>query len=153
MWVSHEPVVVIAQGERGIAWREDPAVWSWSAPWVGREARGECMPHARPLWRPALHPAGRLASSHACCSSAQHPGLGLAGPRSRACHPLPTHNTMAGVFSAQEAVDLAAAQLAAGAGPKAACNRLLHEAVRVRACRDNCTVMLLVLARDRPAVR
>ncbi|KFM25850.1 putative protein phosphatase 2C 67 [Auxenochlorella protothecoides] len=58
-----------------------------------------------------------------------------------------------GVFSAQEAVDLAAAQLAAGAGPKAACNRLLHEAVRVRACRDNCTVMLLVLARDRPAVR
>ncbi len=27
------------------------------------------------------------------------------------------------------------------------------EAVRVRACRDNCTVMLLVLARDRPAVR
>ncbi|KAL6748651.1 hypothetical protein V8C86DRAFT_2873365 [Haematococcus lacustris] len=49
-----------------------------------------------------------------------------------------------GVFDAQGAVDMASALLEEGREPKAVTNRLLNEAIRVRGCKDNCTVLLLV---------
>lgn len=50
----------------------------------------------------------------------------------------------AGVFSPQDAVDFAQREMAEkGRDPKQTCNRLLHEAIRERRCKDNCTVMLV----------
>ncbi|KAL4419448.1 hypothetical protein ABPG77_003561 [Micractinium sp. CCAP 211/92] len=49
-----------------------------------------------------------------------------------------------GVFSPQDAVDFAQREMALkGRDPKQTCNRLLHEAIRERRCKDNCTVMLV----------
>ena len=50
------------------------------------------------------------------------------------------------MFSPQDAVDFAQREMAEkGHNAKQTCNRLLHEAVRERHCKDNCTVMLLQL--------
>lgn len=60
------------------------------------------------------------------------------------CPPLGAPCT-AGVFSPQDAVDFAQRELVGkGHGVKQTCNRLIHEAIRQRNCRDNCTVMLIV---------
>lgn len=48
------------------------------------------------------------------------------------------------VFDAQGAADMAAALLAGGRDAKAVTNRLINEAVRVRRCKDNCSVALVV---------
>lgn len=103
---------------------------------------------------PAATPPCRPATAHARGGfSARVPALrAAAGARRTPANAL-ARCPSAGVFSAQEAVDAAAAQLAGGAAPKAVCNRLLHEAVRGRACRDNCTVMFLLLAAPPPAAR
>ncbi|PRW39315.1 putative phosphatase 2C 67 [Chlorella sorokiniana] len=49
-----------------------------------------------------------------------------------------------GVFGPQDAVDFAQRELEAkGNSVKQTCNRLIHEAIRERKCKDNCTVLLL----------
>lgn len=48
------------------------------------------------------------------------------------------------VMDPQGAVDFVAQQLQQGKDPKAATNRLLHEVVTERRCKDNCTVLLVV---------
>ena len=51
-----------------------------------------------------------------------------------------------GVFSPQDAVDFAQREMSEkGHDAKQTCNRLIHEAIRERRCKDNCTVMLLQL--------
>ena len=42
---------------------------------------------------------------------------------------------------------MASTLLAEGREPKAVTNRLLHEAIRERKCKDNCTVMLICFSR------
>jgi serine/threonine protein phosphatase PrpC len=50
------------------------------------------------------------------------------------------------VFSPQDAVDFAQRELTEkGNDAKQTCNRLIHEAIRERRCKDNCTVMLVQL--------
>jgi serine/threonine protein phosphatase PrpC len=49
------------------------------------------------------------------------------------------------VVDPQDAVDIAAEQLRTGKDAKGVCNRLLNEAVTVRRCKDNCSVLLVVL--------
>lgn len=52
----------------------------------------------------------------------------------------------AGVFSPQDAVEFAQQELVGkGNSVKQTCNRLIHEAIRERGCKDNCTVMLVLL--------
>ncbi|KAL4440518.1 hypothetical protein ABPG75_003519 [Micractinium tetrahymenae] len=49
-----------------------------------------------------------------------------------------------GVFSPQDAVDFAQREMVLkGHAPKQTCNRLLHEAIRERRCKDNCTLLLV----------
>eukprot|EP00877_Chromochloris_zofingiensis_P010412 jgi/Chrzof1/5624/Cz16g09110.t1 len=48
-----------------------------------------------------------------------------------------------GVFDAQGAVDFVAEQLQQQKEDKATTNRILHEAIRERRCKDNCTIMLI----------
>ncbi|KAI3431339.1 hypothetical protein D9Q98_004396 [Chlorella vulgaris] len=51
-----------------------------------------------------------------------------------------------GVFSPQDAVEFAQQELVGkGNSVKQTCNRLIHEAIRERGCKDNCTVMLVLL--------
>lgn len=47
------------------------------------------------------------------------------------------------VFDAQGAVDFVAEQLQQQKEDKATTNRILHEAIRERRCKDNCTIMLI----------
>lgn len=91
-----------------------------------------CCIHACCVLRPIraavrlLVPPPATASRVASCLSLRPPG-----------HP-------AGVFSPQDAVDFAQREMALkGRDPKQTCNRLLHEAIRERRCKDNCTVMLV----------
>jgi hypothetical protein len=51
------------------------------------------------------------------------------------------------VFDAQSAVDSALAALKAGRDAKGTTNKLIHEAIRERRCKDNCTIMLIKFER------
>lgn len=52
------------------------------------------------------------------------------------------------VMEPQATIEMAAALLDAGREPKAVTNRLLNEAVVVRKCKDNCSVLLVVFQHD-----
>jgi serine/threonine protein phosphatase PrpC len=110
---------------------------------------------------------GALRRTQACAASAPHAALKL----TLACHaqqklkaqssklpprlpilqlPIPDSllplSCASVVFSPQDAVDFAQRETAEkGNDAKQTCNRLIHEAIRERRCKDNCTVMLLQL--------
>lgn len=56
-----------------------------------------------------------------------------------------------GVMKPAEVAVRAGGLLGEGLTPKAACQRLLHEAVREKHCKDNCTVAMVVLGAAKPA--
>lgn len=49
------------------------------------------------------------------------------------------------MFDCQGAINMAADLIKEGRQPKAISCRLLNEAVRVRKCKDNCTVMVALI--------
>ena len=54
---------------------------------------------------------------------------------------------MCQVFDSQSAVDSARAALSSGRDAKGTTNKLIHEAIRERRCKDNCTVMMIKFER------